>query len=178
VSEQTVGVFMNEFEILVEKTETSNGGCFWLTRTSPIESFPEKVQKLLNLLYNSTHYKNRVLGTIVNAICTEKRITFMFSKRLLNQLLVADGKAELSGQDYKWVNAYYFDERVLEVDRPYQDGKRMAKVVSLAEKYYEVFTDQFPDTPPRVWLDNSCLAIQAFDKKVHNNKSLKTLMRS
>ena len=153
---------------LLEKIETNSHKAAYLSKTTPLDSLPEGLRNELEKMYGSKSITARVLATIINSSYTEKRLVFLFSLRLINKLLEADGKGNLSGQDYKCINAFFLHENILEVDRGVVKGKRVSKVVTLNKEIRNEIKKYLPEITPEQWSIQYKETVAVYDRKTQS----------
>ena len=93
-----------------------------LTRTTKdITLLPYGAKEVCTPFYNSTMLEVKILASILNAIFTERKATFLLSKRILDSLVKQDGNLErnsLDSQSFSKFISWLSDKNIIREVKP------------------------------------------------------------
>jgi len=87
------------FKTMVTKPEHAK-----LSEVSRLDQLPEEIKASISNGYASNHLDKRLLAVVINACITQDKLTFLFSRNILMDLLAKDKSIKrkiLSGDEYK-----------------------------------------------------------------------------
>lgn len=109
-----------------------------LTKTTPLAKLSDEEREMIEPLYKNRGNERavmKIIASVMNAVFTQKRIYFLFSKGILEELIKNDPntkRATIDGQTYKLVFEKMRTSGTFEVVKGYQaHGKRKASIVEL-----------------------------------------------
>jgi hypothetical protein len=126
----------DKFQDLIEKLATTEPTESFskLTETTMIDSLvDEDIKKLLKPLYDSTVITRNITACVLNSVFTEHKATFLFSRKILADLLKQDQNLKrntVNSQSFRNLYDWWEDTKLLAVIK---DGEhdRKASVVEL-----------------------------------------------
>lgn len=112
-----------------------------LDKTSALTDFPDDIAADLQKCYKSTHATIRLCASIFNALLTQRRTTFLFSRRVFEELLRRDPNQErktLNGQFYKTFIAELLQNKVFikhrDSSKPGETGDRKGAIFEIIDR--------------------------------------------